>query len=101
MQREAPAPRPVRRDPLPGTLAVYAGVLGARHGHGGHTGHSRSHDHTGPAHAGLPCTVVRVIFAGSGAVSAEGHQRRVRRSDGVDLRVDIERRLVALELEYD
>src|SRR5215510_996152 len=55
----------------------------------------------GPAHAGLPRTVVDVVFAGSGAVSAEGHQRRVRRAGGIDLRVDIKRRLVVPELEYD
>ena len=28
MQREAPVPRPVRRDPVPGTRAVCVGVLG-------------------------------------------------------------------------
>ena len=99
MQRKAPAPRPVRRDPVPGTLAVCTGVLGARHGHGGHTRHSRSHDHAVPAHAGLPRAVVEVVFPGADAVGAEGRQRRVRRPGGVALRVCVERRLVVPQLQ--
>ena len=58
-------------------------------------------DRAGPARAGLPRPVVDVVFAGAGAVSAEGHQRRVRRVGGVDLRVNIERRLVVPEFEHE
>jgi hypothetical protein len=54
-----------------------------------------------PAPAELPCAIVRIVFAGSGTVSTEGYQRRVRRVGSVDLRVDIERRLVIPELEHD
>ena len=52
----------------------------------------------GPAHAGLACAVVRVVFTGSDACGAKGSQRRVRWPSSVDLGVDVERRLVVPEL---
>src|SRR4029453_5196815 len=54
-----------------------------------------------PASAALPCAVVCIVFAGSGAVSAEGHQRRVRGPGGIALRVRIKRCLVLPELEQN
>jgi hypothetical protein len=51
-----------------------------------------------PSSAGLPRPVGGVVFAGSGILSTEGSQRRVRRSDSVDLRVHVKCRLVGPDL---
>jgi len=51
--------------------------------------------------AGLPRAVVRVVFAGSGSLSTEGSERRVRRSRCVDLCVDIQCCLIVPELKRD
>src|SRR5919109_4289600 len=55
----------------------------------------------GPAHAGLPRPIVDVVFTWSGAIGSEGGYRGVRWPGGVDLRVDVERRLVGPEFEHD
>jgi len=41
-----------------------------------------------PAHTGRPCPVVAVVFPGADAVGAELGQGWIRRSGGVELRVE-------------